>query len=239
MIFIKEVHLAFGHKKLFEGISETIGPRDRIALVGSNGSGKTSLLRMLMGQIDPDEGEIEKPDYATVGYLPQDGVSAKGCSMREEVSKAFSGMKLLQEKLEDAEKRLGEMDPEAEEFYDLIDLMGAWEEQLSSFEPEKMNSRIERVMTGMGFSLPDLDRGVEEFSGGWQMRIALGKLLLQGPSLLILDEPTNHLDVVSQHWLEHYLKKYQGSILIISHDRAFLETVTERTIELKMGRLNR
>ena len=239
MIFIKEVHLAFGHKKLFEGICETIGPRDRIALVGSNGSGKTSLLRMLMGQIEPDEGEIEKPDYATVGYLPQDGVSAKGCSMREEVSKAFSGMKLLQEKLEDAEKRLGEMDPEAEEFYDLIDLMGAWEEQLSSFEPEKMNSRIERVMTGMGFSLSDLDRGVEEFSGGWQMRIALGKLLLQGPSLLILDEPTNHLDVVSQHWLEHYLKKYQGSILIISHDRAFLETVTERTIELKMGRLNR
>ena len=239
MIFIKEVYLAFGHKKLFEGVSETIGPRDRIALVGSNGSGKTTFLRMLMGEVEPDEGVIEKPDYATVGYLPQDGVSAKGCLMREEVTKAFSGMQLLQEKLDDAEKRLAEMDPEAEEFYDLIDLMGAWEEQLASFEPEKMNSRIERVMTGMGFSLEDLDRKVEEFSGGWQMRIALGKLLLQGPSLLILDEPTNHLDVVSQHWLEHYLKKYQGSILIISHDRAFLESVTERTIELKMGSLNR
>ena len=239
MIFIKDVHLAFGHKKLFTGIDETIGPKDRIALVGSNGSGKTTFLRMLMGQVVPDEGQVEKPDYTTVGYLPQDGVSAKGCTLREEVAKAFSGMTELKQKLDDAEVKLGEMDPEAEEFYDLIDLMGAWEEQLASFEPEKMNSRIEKVMTGMGFSLEDLDRVVDEFSGGWQMRIALGKLLLQGPSLLILDEPTNHLDVVSQHWLEHYLRKYQGSILVISHDRAFLESVTERTIELKMGALNR
>ena len=231
--------MAFGHKKLFTGINETIGPKDRIALVGSNGSGKTTFLRMLMGQVVADEGEVEKPDYATVGYLPQDGVSAAGGTLREEVAKAFSGMTELKEKLDDAEVKLGDMDPEAEEFYDLIDLMGAWEEQLASFEPEKMNSRIEKVMTGMGFSLGDLDRKVDEFSGGWQMRIALGKLLLQGPSLLILDEPTNHLDVVSQHWLEHYLRKYQGSILVISHDRAFLESVTERTIELKMGILNR
>ena len=239
MIFIKDVHLAFGHKKIFTGIAETIGPKDRIALVGSNGSGKTTFLRMLMGEVVPDEGEVEKPDYATVGYLPQDGVTAKDGTLREEVAKAFSGMTELKEKLDEAETKLGEMDPEAEEFYDLIDLMGAWEEQLASFEPEKMNSRIERVMTGMGFSLEDIDRRVDEFSGGWQMRIALGKLLLQGPSLLILDEPTNHLDVVSQNWLEHYLRNYQGSILIISHDRAFLESVTERTIELKMGSLNR
>ena len=165
MIFIKNVYLAFGHKKIFDDISETIGPRDRIALVGSNGSGKTTFLRMLMGEVLPNEGEMEKPDYATVGYLPQDGISAKGCTMREEVAKAYSGMQSLQEKLDDAEQRLGEMDPEAEEFYDLIDLMGAWEEQLSSYEPEKMNSRIERVMTGMGFTVSDLDRPVEEFSG--------------------------------------------------------------------------
>ena len=112
----------------------------------------------------------------------------------------------LKEKLDEAEAKLGEMDPEAEEFYDLIDLMGAWEEQLASFEPEKW-SRL-KVMTGMGFSLEDIDRRVDEFSGGWQMRIALSKLLLQGPSLLILDEPTNHLDVVSQNWLEHYLGNY-------------------------------
>jgi ATP-binding cassette subfamily F protein 3 len=116
--------------------------------------------------------------------------------------------------------------------------MGSWEEQLAAFEPEKMNARIEKIMMGMGFSLSDMDRQLDEFSGGWQMRIALGKLLLQSPSLLILDEPTNHLDVISQHWLENYLRGYQGAILVISHDRAFLETVTERTLELKMGTLN-
>ena len=143
----------------------------------------------------------------------------------------------MEEKLNEAEEELGEMDPDTEEFYDLIDLMGAWEEQLAAYEPEKMNARIDRVFSGMGFSKEDMDRSVEEFSGGWQMRIALGKLLLQGPSLLILDEPTNHLDVVAQNWLEHYLKKYQGAILVISHDRAFLENVTDRTMELKMGNL--
>ena len=238
MIFIREVTLSYGHKKLFNEISETIGPRDRIALVGSNGSGKTTLLRMLMGEVSPDEGGIEKPDYATVGYLPQDGVHASGGTVREEAGKAFAGAAELQAKLDEAEAKLAELDPEDEEFYDLIDLMGGWETQLASFEPEKMNSRIEKVLMGMGFSKEDLDRPVDEFSGGWQMRIALGKLLLQGPSLLILDEPTNHLDVVSQNWLEHYLKGYQGSILVISHDRAFLETVTERTIELKLGTLN-
>ncbi len=238
MIFIKEVSLAFGHKKIFEEISETIAPRDRIALVGSNGSGKTTLLRMLMKEVEPDSGIIEKPDYATVGYLPQDGIAVTGHSLRDEAGQAFSGAVGLKEKLDDAEIKLGEMEPDTEEFYDLIDLMGAWEEQLASFEPEKMNSRIEKVMMGMGFSLDDMGRQVDEFSGGWQMRIALGKLLLQAPSLLILDEPTNHLDIVSQHWLEHYLKNYQGAILLISHDRAFLETVTKRTIELKMGQMN-
>jgi ATP-binding cassette subfamily F protein 3 len=238
MIFIKEVNLAFGHKKIFNHISETIGARDRIALVGSNGSGKTTLLRMLMGEVEPDEGEIQKPDYATVGYLPQDGISVEGHTLREEALSAFAGAVDLKQTLDEAETRLGEMDPDTEEFYDLIDQMGAWEEQLASFEPEKMNARIEKIMMGMGFSVADMDRQVDEFSGGWQMRIALGKLLLQSPSLLILDEPTNHLDIISQHWLEHYLRNYQGAILLISHDRAFLESVTERTIELKLGTLN-
>lgn len=238
MIFLKQVSLAFGHKKVFVEISETIGPRDRIALVGSNGSGKTTLLRMLMGKVEPDEGMVEIPDYATVGYLPQDGISASGSTLREEAAKAFAGVVELKEKLDEAEIKLGEMDPDTEEFYDLIDLMGGWEQQLAEYEPEKMNARIEKVMMGMGFSIADMDRQVDEFSGGWQMRIALGKLLLQAPSLLILDEPTNHLDIVSQNWFEKYLKNYQGALLLISHDRAFLESVTERTIELKMGLLN-
>jgi ATP-binding cassette subfamily F protein 3 len=238
MIQIQEVSLAYGPQSLFEEISEVIGSLDRIALVGSNGSGKTTLLRMLMGQVEPDSGSIEKPDYATIGYLPQDGISAKGSTLAEEAGKAFADALALRERLDEAEVRLGEMEPDAEEFYDLIDLMGAWEEQLAAYEPEKMKSRIEKVLTGMGFPLSDMDRDVGEFSGGWQMRIALSKLLLQAPSLLILDEPTNHMDIVSQHWLEQYLKRYQGALIVISHDRAFLETVTERTLELKLGKLN-
>jgi ATP-binding cassette subfamily F protein 3 len=237
MFLIKEVNLSYGAKVLFKEISETIGPRDRIALVGSNGSGKTTLLRLLMEEETPDSGSVEKPDYATVGYLPQDGISVSGCTLREEAGKAFADANAIKAKLDEAETELGEMEPDTDEFYDLIDMMGAWEEQLSAFEPEKMNARIDRVFSGMGFSKEDMDRSLDEFSGGWQMRIALGKLLLQGPSLLILDEPTNHLDVVAQNWLEHYLKHYQGAILVISHDRAFLESVTERTMELKMGKL--
>jgi len=238
MIQIQEVSLAYGPQSLFEEISEVIGSLDRIALVGSNGSGKTTLLRMLMGQVEPDSGSIEKPDYATIGYLPQDGISVKGCTLAEEAEKAFADALALRERLDDAEVRLGEMEPDVEEFYDLIDLMGAWEEQLAAYEPEKMKSRIEKVLMGMGFALTDMNRDVAEFSGGWQMRIALSKLLLQAPSLLILDEPTNHMDIVSQHWLEQYLKRYQGALIVISHDRAFLETVTERTLELKLGKLN-
>ncbi len=238
MIQIQEVSLAYGPQSLFEEISEVIGSLDRIALVGSNGSGKTTLLRLLMGEVEPDSGSIDKPDYATIGYLPQDGISAKGSTLAEEAGKAFADALALRERLDEAEIRLGEMEPDVEEFYDLIDLMGAWEEQLAAYEPEKMKSRIEKVLTGMGFPLSDMDRDVGEFSGGWQMRIALSKLLLQAPSLLILDEPTNHMDIVSQHWLEQYLKRYQGALIVISHDRAFLETVTERTLELKLGKLN-
>ena len=237
MFLIKEVNLSYGAKVLFKEISETIGPRDRIALVGSNGSGKTTLLRLLMEEETPDSGSIEKPDYATVGYLPQDGISVSGCTLKEQAGKAFTDANAIKAKLDEAEAELGEMEPDTDQFYDLIDMMGAWEEQLAAFEPEKMNARIDRVFSGMGFSKEDMDRSLDEFSGGWQMRIALGKLLLQEPSLLILDEPTNHLDVVAQNWLEHYLKHYQGAILVISHDRAFLESVTERTMELKMGRL--
>jgi ATP-binding cassette subfamily F protein 3 len=191
MIFIREVTLSYGHKKLFNEISETIGPRERIALVGSNGSGKTTLLRLLMGEAVPDDGGIEKPDYATVGYLPQDGVHASGGTVREEAGKAFSGVAELKAKLDEAEAKLAELDPEDEEFYDLIDLMGGWETQLSSFEPEKMNSRIEKVLMGMGFSKEDIERPVEEFSGGWQMRIALGKLLCKFlPYLFWTNRPT-------------------------------------------------
>ncbi|MFU8847325.1 MAG: ribosomal protection-like ABC-F family protein [Opitutales bacterium] len=238
MITINQVTHNFGKKVLYNGINCVIGTHDRIALIGSNGSGKTTLLRMLMDEIDPDKGSIDYPEYVSIGYLPQDGISVAGRSLFDEAKSAFGDILELQSKVEKADEQLLEMDTESAEYYDLIDAIGDWELQLEEFEPQKMKSRIERILTGMGFKMSDMERDTGEFSGGWQMRIALAKLLLQNPSLLILDEPTNHLDIVSQHWVEQYLKNYHGALIVISHDRAFLDEVTNRTLELKLGNLN-
>ena len=237
MITINQVTHNFGKKVLFNKINCVINAHDRIALVGSNGSGKTTLLRMLMSELDSDGGTVDKAGYVSVGYLPQDGISVSGKTLFEEAESAFGDILELQKNLEKAEEEMLEMDTSADEYYDLIDLMGEWEQQLEDHEPAKMKSRIERILLGMGFSEGDFERDTGEFSGGWQMRIALAKLLLQNPSLIILDEPTNHLDIVSQHWVEQYLKHYQGALIVISHDRAFLDEVTNRTLELKLGNL--
>ncbi|HKK17044.1 MAG TPA: ATP-binding cassette domain-containing protein [Opitutales bacterium] len=187
MITINQVTHNFGKKVLYNGINCVIGAHDRIALVGSNGSGKTTLLRMLMGEVEPDKGSIDHPDYVSIGYLPQDGISVSGQTLYEEAKSAFGDILELQAKIEKADADLLEMDTESEEYYDLIDAIGDWELQLEEFEPEKMKSRIERILTGMGFYMEDMQRDTGEFSGGWQMRIALAKLLLQTPSLLIID----------------------------------------------------
>ena len=237
MITINQVTHNFGKKVLFNKINCVINAHDRIALVGSNGSGKTTLLRMLMGELDSEVGSIDKAGYVSVGYLPQDGISVSGKTLFAEAESAFGDILELQKNLEKAEEEMLEMDTSTDEYYDLIDLMGEWEQQLEDHEPGKMKSRIERILHGMGFSESDFERDTGEFSGGWQMRIALAKLLLQSPSLIILDEPTNHLDIVSQHWVEQYLKHYQGALIVISHDRAFLDEVTNRTLELKLGNL--
>jgi ATP-binding cassette subfamily F protein 3 len=238
MIIVRNISLAYGKKTLFNNISQVIGPRDRIALVGSNGSGKSTFIRMLMDEVEIDAGEIDKQSHVTIGYLPQDGVEFAGKSLYNEVESAFQNVLELRKQLEEAEERMADMDTSTEEFYDLVDLMGGWEQQLEEHEPEKMKSKIGKILMGLGFSQDDSDRKTDEFSGGWQMRMAFAKLLLQSPSLIILDEPTNHLDVVSQHWVEQYLKHYQGALVIISHDRAFLDEVTDRTLELKLGNLN-
>ncbi len=238
MITLNQISHNFGKKVLFNGINSVINAHDRIALVGSNGSGKTTLLRMIMGDLEADRGSVDKPDYASVGYLPQDGITVSGKTLFTEAESAFGDILELQQKIEKADEELLEMDTEAPEYYDLIDTIGEWEQQLEDHEPAKMKSRIERILLGMGFKTSDFDRDTGEFSGGWQMRIALAKLLLQNPSLIILDEPTNHLDIISQHWVEQYLKHYQGALIVISHDRAFLDEVTNRTMELKLGNLN-
>ncbi|MFT4901554.1 MAG: ATP-binding cassette subfamily F protein 3 [Lentimonas sp.] len=237
MITINNVSHNFGKKTLFNGIKTVINAHDRIALIGSNGSGKTTLLRMLMNELEPDTGSIDRPSYVSVGYLPQDGISVSGKTLFAEAESAFGDLLQLQNKLAEAEEGMMTMDTSEDAYYELIDAMGEWEQQLEDHEPSKMKSRIERILMGMGFKQTDMERDTGEFSGGWQMRIALAKLLLQNPSLIILDEPTNHLDIVSQHWVEQYLKHYQGALIVISHDRAFLDEVTNRTVELKLGKL--
>jgi len=237
MINLVDVSLRYGEKVIYNKISATIGVRDRIGLVGSNGSGKSTLIKLLLGESEIDRGEVERPAYVTLGYLPQDGIEVKGKSLYDEVSTAFEDALELQKNIDEADEKMLEMDTSSEEYYELLDQIGTWEQKLEAHEPAKMKSRIEKTLMGLGFEVSDLERDTGEFSGGWQMRIALAKLLLKEPSLLLLDEPTNHLDIISQQWLEDYLTRYEGSLMVISHDRAFLDAVTNRTIHLSMGRL--
>lgn len=238
MIGLKNLNLRYGEKVIFDNVTLTIGVRDRIGLVGSNGAGKSTLLKLLMGQVEIDRGEVEKPNYVSIGYLPQDGIEARGRTLYKEVETAFEGALDLRAKIDEADEKLVEMDTSSEEYYELIDTIGGWEHQLEDYEPEKMKSKIERVLMGLGFSMEHMDRDTGEFSGGWQMRIALAKLLLKQPSLLLLDEPTNHLDIIAQHWFESYMQRYEGAIVVISHDKAFLDSVTNRTLHLSLGEIN-
>lgn len=238
MIEIQEVFLQHGPKVLFNNISSVIGTRDRIGLVGSNGAGKSTLIKLLLGETEADKGNIVQPSYVSLGYLPQDGIEVSGRTLYQEVETAFEDMLSLQGKIDEADAQMLEMDTSSEEYYELIDMIGEWEHKLEEHEPEKMKSNIEKMLLGLGFEMSDLDRDTGEFSGGWQMRIALAKLLLKEPSLLLLDEPTNHLDILSQFWLEQYLIRYEGSIMVISHDRAFLDAITNRTLHLSMGEMN-
>ena len=238
MITLNKIEHHYGEKVLYNGFDATIGPRDRIGLVGSNGSGKTTLLKILMGEMEANGGRIEKAEYVNIGYLPQDGIQTSGKTLFKEAETAFGDILELQDKIAKADEAMLEMDTSSEEYYDLIDVLGEWEQKLEESQPDRIKSKIERILTGIGFELSDLERDTGEFSGGWQMRIALAKLLLQNPSLIILDEPTNHLDIRSQNWVENYLKNYQGALIVISHDRAFLDTVTNKTYELKLGALN-
>ncbi len=238
MIALQKIRLQYGERYLYKDISATIGTSDRIGLVGSNGAGKSTLLKVLCGLEEIDGGKVDKANYVTFGYLPQDGIEMHGRTLFKETELAFADVLGLKAKVEEAEKRLDEMDTSSEEFYETLELIGAWEHRLEGLDAGKLPSRIESVLLGLGFSSSDMHRKTEEFSGGWQMRIALAKLLLANPSLLLLDEPTNHLDVTSQKWLEDFLLRYEGSLLMISHDRGFLDIICNRTFELSMGSLH-
>jgi ATP-binding cassette, subfamily F, member 3 len=237
MISAVDITLQFGGKILFDGVSFRIGPRDRIGLVGSNGAGKTTLLRLLVGETTPDGGEIARAKYVNVGYLPQEGMPVAGQTLYHEVETAFGSVVELRNRLEDVHRRMGEVGPESPDHAELVELYGELQHQLEASDAFRMKAAVEKVLMGLGFSEEQFYRRTEEFSGGWQMRIHLAKLLLMQPSLLLLDEPTNHLDLDSLQWLEDYIRGYEGSVMIVSHDRRFLDNMTEKTYELSLGKL--
>lgn len=232
MLTLEAISLRYGPKILFNDIQATINARDRIGLVGANGTGKTTLFRILGGEQEVDAGKLLRPNFLTTGYLPQDGIQAKGKTLYEEVASAFPDIEQLQARLQSAQKTLHALDTVDPNYLETLEQIGDIEHRLEDLEAHKLQSKIECVLLGLGFTLGDMGRDTAQFSGGWQMRIALGKLLLQEPSLLMLDEPTNHLDLPSLRWLERFLKNYEGALIIISHDQSFLDTLCNRIFAL-------
>ena len=237
MISAVNISLQYGGRHLFKEVSFRIGPHDRIGLVGSNGAGKSTLLKALLGEVNPDKGEIAKAKFVSVGYLPQDGLHVRGRSLYKEVETVFDDVLQIQARLDEVHQRMAEVDHETEEFRELLEIYGELQHQLEDSDAFRLKSKIEKILVGLGFSVMDMERQTDEFSGGWQMRIALAKLLLGQPSLLLLDEPTNHLDLDSLQWLEEYLRSYEGAVMIVSHDRRFLDNMTRKTYELSLGEL--
>jgi ATP-binding cassette, subfamily F, member 3 len=214
-----------------------IGPHDRIGLVGSNGSGKTTILKVITGLVQADSGTLSKAHFVTVGYLPQEGVTVSGRTLYKEAESAFEDVLEVQRELDEAQSNLTRLNPESEEHAETLEIYGELQHKLEDLDAFRMKSKVERVLMGLGFSVKDLERMTEEFSGGWQMRLELAKLLLREPSILLLDEPTNHLDLETLQWLEEYLRSYNGSVVLVSHDRAFLDSLTSRTFALSMGKM--
>lgn len=238
MIGINNLTVEFAAKPLFNEISFTINPADRIALVGKNGAGKSTLLKILAGQERPSYGNISIPNGISIGYLPQEMKTSDELSLIEEVKKAFADKNNLENKLEKISRELEHRNDFESDDY--IQLIARYEELRSRLEmqfPENQEAEIERTLIGLGFKKSDFNRHTSEFSGGWRMRIELSKILLQKPDLLLLDEPTNHLDINSIQWLEQFLTTRSGALLLVSHDRAFLDNVTKRTVEISCGKI--
>ncbi|MEO8666097.1 MAG: ABC-F family ATP-binding cassette domain-containing protein [Ignavibacteria bacterium] len=236
MISLNNISMRYGAKVLFDDVSLRVAGKDRVSLVGSNGAGKSTMLKVIAGFIKPDEGEVAISKHTTVGYLPQEGIQFTGKTLYEEIYSSAGDINKIQEEMRQIETEMSESeDTASDEFMDLINEYGELQERFQMLDGFKLKSKIEKILIGLGFFEKDFDRQTSEFSGGWQMRIALAKLLLANPSILLLDEPTNHLDIESLIWVENYLKAYQGAIVLVSHDRSFLDNITGRTIEISLG----
>ncbi len=236
MLAIQHLHIEFGARVIFSDLSFAVLPKERIAFAGHNGAGKSTLMKCIAGMLTPNSGKIAKPKYCDVGYLPQEGIHINGITLWDEVESAFAETRDLQINIDQLADKLHDLDPRSAPYSDLLHDIGDLELKLEAASPGTIKPKIESVLTGLGFKRTDFTRDCGEFSGGWQMRIALAKLLLQQPQVLLLDEPTNHLDIDSQKWMESYLVNYPGAILIISHDLALLDMLTTRTIAFHHGR---
>lgn len=238
MISINQLSVYFGGTPLFNDVTFLINTNDKVGLTGKNGAGKSTLLKLISGKTKPDEGNIATPKEFTIGYLPQEMMHNKGLTIVEEARKAFDEVQQLEKKIEKLTDELNSRtDYETDEYMDIVTMLSNASERHSMIGGGNVEGEIERTLSGLGFSPEDMLRNMETFSGGWQMRVELAKILLCQPDLILLDEPTNHLDIESIQWLEKFLSTYNGAVVLVSHDRAFLDQVTKRTIEIVAGRI--
>jgi ATP-binding cassette subfamily F protein 3 len=239
LISLHNISKQYGSRVLFKDVFLTIGDRERIALVGSNGSGKTTLLKIITGRVEPDSGKITTSSFNTVGYLPQDGIRHSGRLLLDEAAAAMEDILLVNRRIEEIsreiEKRSALGNGDSDEVKSLAEELGKMHHHLEHAEGYTVEVKTRQILSGLGFDERDFQRRTEEFSGGWQMRIELAKLLLREPTILLLDEPTNHLDIQSLRWLESYLQSYEGAVILVSHDRRFLDNLARRTIEISLG----
>ncbi len=224
--------MRYGERTLFEGLDWLVGPEDHIGIVGANGSGKTTLLRILAEIEHLDAGKITRQKGLNIGYLPQDGLTLAGRTLFDECLSVFDEAIALEKEQEDLAHKMGELDPESPEYEAVTDRFQWVIDRYQALDGYTKEAQVGTVLDGLAFPKKDWERKIEEFSGGWQMRIALAKLLLEKPNLLLLDEPTNHLDLEARNWLEEYLGNYPFAFLVISHDRYFLDVTVKKIIEV-------
>jgi ATP-binding cassette subfamily F protein 3 len=238
MISVNNLSVQFGGTPLFDHVSFIINDRDRIGLVGKNGAGKSTLLKIIKGIQNPDEGEVVVPSGRTIGYLPQEMVTDSTKSVLEEAMTAFSEILELKEKIGSLEHEIKiRTDFDSDDYHDLIREHSESYERFNLLEGSSIQTNTEKVLTGLGFDIQEFNRPLSQFSSGWQMRVELAKILLRVPDAVLLDEPTNHLDIESIEWLEEFLINYKGAVVLVSHDRAFLDNVTKRTVEISFGKI--
>ena len=238
MITVNDIAVEFGGTTLFSEVTFAINENDKIALMGKNGAGKSTLLKIVAGENKPTRGVISAPSDAVIAYLPQHLLTSDDCTVMEETSKAFADVLNMKKEIDEINEQLTiRTDYESDEYMKLIERVSELSEKFYSIEEVNYEAEVEKVLKGLGFEREDFNRQTSEFSGGWRMRIELAKILLKKPDLILLDEPTNHMDIESIQWLEDFLINQAKAVMVISHDKTFVDNITNRTIEVTMGRI--